>query len=166
MRENQPFVVREFRPQDRDGLDSCVRELQDHERAIEPRMKPAEDIIGTFVDDMLEQCAAYEGAILVAESEGAIIGYTCIHAATPNEDPDEINYTFAYVRDIAVNNSHRGQGVGTVLLEAAKTHARENGATCLRISVLAENTGAVSLYQRFGFRARVIELEMPIEERS
>ena len=162
MTTSEPCVIRKYTAQDRNGLDACVRELQDHERAIEPRMKPTEDIIGTYVDTMLEQCAACEGAILVAEAGGAIVGYVCVHAAAPNEDPDEIDYTFAYVSDVAVNSSQRGRGIGKTLLEAAREYAQDHGAACLRISVLAENAGALSLYRSFGFAPRVIELEMSI----
>lgn len=154
--------IRPFEPQDRTALDACVHELQTHELQYEPRMKPANDIIHTYVDNQLAQCVEFDGAILVAEVDGAVIGYTTVFAAMPNDDPDEVDYTYAYVADLAVNHTHRGQGIGKSLLIAASNFALEHGATCLRISVLAENTGATSLYKHFGFSPRVIEMEKSV----
>ncbi len=156
-------LVRPYEPRDRKALDTCVCELQNHEIQFEPRMKPAADIIQTYVDDQLKQCSDCDGAILVAELEGEIVGYTSVFAAVPNDDPDETAYTYALVRDLSVLAAHRGQGIGSALLTAAKEFAHEHGATCLRIFALAGNTGAVSLYQRFGFKPRAIELEMPTD---
>ena len=155
--------IRPFEPRDRTALDTCVRELQTHELQYEPRMKPADDVIHTYVDNQLAQCDEFNGAVLVAEVDGSVIGYTTIFAAMPNDDPDEIDYTYAYVADLAVNHTHRGQGIGKSLLIAASNFAREHGATCLRISVLAQNTEAASLYKRFGFSPRVVELEMSVD---
>ena len=162
MRHGEQLTIRTYRPEDRAALDECVRELQEHEREIEPRMKPADAIIDAYLDDSLAQCAEQKGTVLVAEIDGQVVGYTTVFAAAPNEDPDEIDYTFGYVHDLAVQSKHRGQGIGIALLEAAEAHARAEGATCLRISVLAANDRAASLYRNLGFTDRVIELEKPI----
>ena len=159
MPEGTNPLIRPYEPRDREALDACIVELQNHEREIEPRMKAADDMIRTYVDELQERCAAEDGVILVAEMAGEVVGYTTVFAAVPNDDPDEIDYTVAYVHDIAVRDSHRGQAIGTALLKAAEAHALERGATCLRISVLAQNKGALALYERLGFEARVIELE-------
>ena len=50
-------------------------------------------------------------------------------------------------------------GLGRALLARAEAFARAEGAAVLRIDVMAENAGARSLYARFGFRERTIELE-------
>ncbi len=162
MPEAESFLIRPYEPRDRAALDDCVRQLQTHERQFEPRMKPAEDIIHTYVDDHLKRCATCDGAILIAELDGEVVGYTSVFAATPNDDPDEIDYTYALVNDLAVTAARRGQGIGKALLIAAQDFARDRGAIRLRIFGLADNTGAVSLYMRFGFKPRVTEFEMPI----
>lgn len=156
------FVIREFTEQDRDAVNASIRELQDHERCIEPRMKHPDAIIDTYLDTLLAHCAEQAGAIFVAETAGKVAGYVCVHSKVVNEDADEIDYDFAYVADVAVDEAHRGQGLGGALLEAAERFAVEHGAHFLRISVLAGNEGAVSLYQRRGFTPRVIELEKPL----
>jgi ribosomal protein S18 acetylase RimI-like enzyme len=55
------------------------------------------------------------------------------------------------VHDIAVLVSHRGQGVGQALLQAAADHARERGCCKLTLEVLSGNALAMRSYKRFGF---------------
>ncbi|MBL6454514.1 GNAT family N-acetyltransferase [Belnapia sp. T6] len=47
----------------------------------------------------------------------------------------------------------RSAGLGTALLGAALTEAREAGAEEVRLSVTAGNAAALRLYERLGFRA-------------
>ncbi len=162
MPHSNKYVIRPFRPQDREAIDDCIRALQEHERNIEPRMKPAAAIIGDYLDDMLDQCERKCGVVLVAAHNDEVMGYACVLAEEANQDPDEVNYTYAYVRDVFVNREDRGLGIGRALLEAAEKYAKDAGATCLRIFVLAENKDAASLYQKFGFSSRVIEMEKSV----
>lgn len=53
-------------------------------------------------------------------------------------------------------------GIGTLLLRAAERHARDAGASELRIGVLAGNHGARTLYLRAGFAPYLEMLSMPL----
>lgn len=159
MSREAAVLIREFAEADRDAVNDCVRELQEHERAIEPRMKPFEAIAQTYLDGLLAHCRGTQGRILVAEVAGAVVGYVCVYGREPNTDDDEIDYDYAVVADLAVNPSHRGSGIGRTLLAAAERHARAAGARWLRISVLARNRRAFALYEATGFAPRVVELE-------
>lgn len=65
---------------------------------------------------------------------------------------DEINMQDLYVEILVVSPHARGKGVGSKLLNFALEKACESdGVNFLTLGVLAENTGAVRLYQRFGF---------------
>ena len=55
------------------------------------------------------------------------------------------------VHDIAVLASHRGQGVGQALLQAAEAHALSRGCCKLTLEVLSGNAPAMASYKRFGF---------------
>ncbi|MGB1235817.1 MAG: GNAT family N-acetyltransferase [Planktomarina sp.] len=52
---------------------------------------------------------------------------------------------------IFVTADARGRGVGTALLNAVKTHARDLGKRQVRLDVIAENPRAKALYLREGF---------------
>ncbi len=55
------------------------------------------------------------------------------------------------VHDIAVLASHRGQGIGQALLQAAENHALARGCCKLTLEVLSGNAPAMASYKRFGF---------------
>ena len=159
MGEDGRFVIRDYGPQDRDALNACIRELQEHERGLEPRMKTFEAIADSYQDGLLAHCEQTAGRIFVAEAGGAVVGYACVYAREPSTDEDEVDYEYALVADLAVNESHRGQGIGKALIAASERYARDAGAQWLRIWVLARNANAVELYRRSGFTPRTIELE-------
>jgi GNAT superfamily N-acetyltransferase len=52
---------------------------------------------------------------------------------------------------IAVAGTARGNGIGTLLLEAVFTFARENGFGAVRLEVVDTNPDARRLYERLGF---------------
>jgi len=55
------------------------------------------------------------------------------------------------LHDLAVLPSHRGRGIGSLLLAEVERRARERGACKLTLEVHASNEGAMRLYRRFGF---------------
>lgn len=52
---------------------------------------------------------------------------------------------------VAVADGWRGHGVGTALLQAAESWARERGAERMSLDLDADNTGALRLYERMGY---------------
>jgi ribosomal protein S18 acetylase RimI-like enzyme len=56
------------------------------------------------------------------------------------------------IQNIGVVPSHRGFGLGTCLIEQALVGFRGHGLRRVFLEVTAENSGAVRLYQRLGFR--------------
>ncbi len=63
-----------------------------------------------------------------------------------------------YLQAITVDQEHRGEGIGTLLLNAIEDCARHNGAVRLSLDVSTRNDGARALYERRGMR---VELESP-----
>lgn len=57
-----------------------------------------------------------------------------------------------YISSMAVLPEFRQQGIGTELLQIARTRAREKGCGVLSLLVFEQNDGAVKLYQRNGYR--------------
>ncbi len=59
---------------------------------------------------------------------------------------------FGSIQNLGITLPHRGQGLGTHLLHRALVGFREMGLSKAYLEVTAQNTGAVKLYQRLGFR--------------
>ena len=88
--------------------------------------------------DTLEQSQAF---ILVAESEGNIVGYCIVYHAL-----DE-----AEIARIAVNENRRKQGVGQELLRATCRVCMQQGICRLLLDVRESNENARNFYSKFGF---------------
>ncbi len=56
-----------------------------------------------------------------------------------------------YVSNLAVDDTHRGRGIGTLLIAHATREAREAGARAVVLDVESDNDGARRLYERLGF---------------
>lgn len=57
-----------------------------------------------------------------------------------------------HIAELSVYPEFTRQGIGSVLLGLAREHAIERDFTELSLMVFAENTGAVSLYKKHGYR--------------
>jgi len=55
------------------------------------------------------------------------------------------------IHDLAVTTDYRGQGVGTLLLDAVAQRAKELGCCRVTLEVDTDNPGAKKLYDRSGF---------------
>ncbi|MFC8600170.1 GNAT family N-acetyltransferase [Isoptericola sp. NPDC057191] len=68
----------------------------------------------------------------------------------------------AFLYDIEVVESRRGQGLGRGLLTAAEDAAREAGATALELNVFGHNTPAVTLYGSAGYDVVTQQMRKPL----
>lgn len=157
--------IRPIQPSDLPALERCVIEMQDFERAIDPRLRPGAAMAAAYTAELRERSVRRDGVILVAEIEGAVAGFVAVQARVPYEGLDDPPGFYALVSDLAVLPAHRRKGLGRALLDAAEAHARARGAPELRIAVLAENVDAGRIYRTAGFRPYLEILSKPLIER-
>jgi ribosomal protein S18 acetylase RimI-like enzyme len=62
--------------------------------------------------------------------------------------------------------AHRREGLGEAVLTAALTEARASGAASVRLEVIVENTAALRLYEKLGFRRTRDVVVWLLERRS
>ena len=109
---------------------------------------------------------AYTNAI-VADRGGAVAGMALTYPidAAPTDDPADLPAPIApfvaleaqsvgtwFVNALAVRAGARGAGIGSALMAQVEAMARQAGYAALSIQVYSQNTGAVRLYRRIGFR--------------
>lgn len=94
--------------------------------------------LDTFKDVLLRP----ETELLVAADGDAVVGYAVLVRATGE----------AELANLAVSRGHRSRGVGEALLSEAARTLVDQGVRHLYLAVRASNTGALRLYERFGFR--------------
>ena len=84
-------------------------------------------------------------AVFVADTAEGIVGRLSL-----GRDSHPASHHVADL-GLMVAKSHRRRGVGWALLEAAVEWARARGVRKLELHVFPHNTGAIALYERFGF---------------
>lgn len=155
--------IRDYKEKDEAHLIGLVRELQSHEIDYYDRMIPPDEIAGWYIDSIRKDCREYGGHIRIADRESLPIGYCAILTRVPNEEADEQPFDYAYVSELVIAKSARGQGIGKALLQDAEYLARAAGAKWLRVNVLAKNTVARDVYSRYGFEEHLINMEKPLK---
>ncbi len=153
-------TIRSFEEHDLDGVIAVARDLQKAERMLFARMKLPEDIGKDYVSQICKSVTDHEGAFLVAEIAGIIVGYcTLLTHCDSSDEPEEAFYRYAFVGDLAVAESRRSNGIGAMLIDEAGRIAKAAGINWLRLSVLASNAAARRFYARQGFAEHLIKVE-------
>ena len=107
------------------------------------------------------QLAAPNIAVLVAERDGAVIGYA--YTGVEGRDYMSLRGPAGVLYDILVDPEHRGQGIGRKLLEAALAFLKEHGAPRVVLSTAEQNEAAQHLFASAGFRRTMIEMTRELE---
>jgi ribosomal protein S18 acetylase RimI-like enzyme len=151
---------------DRRDVREAIVELQEHERALHPTRLPGERIADAYWDWLWLRLEAADGAMLVAESDGAFVGFIVGWIETVEvvtETPD--SNRSGYVSDLFVLPAFRGRGVATLLLKAIETRLRRADIRIIRLSALAANVSARSCYEKSGFAPYEVVYEKALEPR-
>ena len=77
----------------------------------------------------------------LAEEEGQVCGYGCLI----------LLFEDAELANIAVAPTHRGQGVGKLLMEKMHDYARTFCAERMLLEVRVSNQSAIGLYEKYGY---------------
>lgn len=156
-------VVREYRPEDRDGLVNCMRGLQGFIAAIDPleRQRGAADFdADAYTDVILKGVQSRNGMIFISEFESRIVG--CVAGWLVQEDDADLIAAHpsktGRVFELFVDEVVRGRRVGSRLMEHIEAWFREQGCDSVRVEVFYPNENAADFYKKNGYTERCLDL--------
>ena len=80
-----------------------------------------------------------------ALDDGQLVGWIDI---VPRDQPE---FSHRGTLGMGLIGSHRGQGLGGHLLDAALAHAPRSGLSKVELTVFTSNLAAIALYRKYGF---------------
>lgn len=100
--------------------------------------------------------------IFVAVEETSVLGYAfCIHRSYDGTGASTCRREI-YVDDVCVDESARGQGIATALVERVYAYAREQGCQFVTLNVWNGNAGAQRFYEHMGMTPRSYNMEIKL----
>lgn len=145
---------------------------------IRPARDSDREFVAGFVPSLLEfGSPAWEDTAALARRFRDVLGRavtsrdqraTVLIAQTADDTPvgfislrileDAVGVKRAHVADVAVTESARRRGVGTALMMAGESWARERGLPVLSLDVWSTNDAALSFYRRLGYGAESLSM--------
>lgn len=109
-----------------------------------------------------KQTSASDATVLVAELEEKIVGFAYIEFEA--KDYANLLENAAWLHDIYIDETTRGNSAGKLLIEKSMQAAAELGADKLMLSVAAKNEYAREFFERNGFRETMVEMMLDLTE--
>ncbi len=154
--EKVEIVISDYQPDDLDSALDCFVELQDVEHAVDSDRRTGMQLAKEYLAEIQGDVKDKNGAIFVAKSNGQMAGLLVV--LEEKNVTIEVVGTHAYVTDLVIKEKFRGQGIGTLLMNRAEEYARKQGITEIRITTLAKNDPAKTLYKKLQYQEKEITL--------
>ena len=149
----------------RNALTQLMALLQDYEKTLSDDRALGIEAARNHFDYMLKECRDSDGEIYVAIDDSIVLGFVSVYIEQ-EDDGDchllEKYKSYGVIADLAVFKEYRNQGVAAALLGQAEQHCKSRNLNRIKISFLAQNYTAESLYRNFGFESHEITYEKRI----
>lgn len=129
-----------FRPEDENALYEMFREIVDSGSQFPYESSSRDEFYCQFLNPSTH--------VYVCRSDsGEPVGAFCLRANYSGRSSHIANASYM------VKSTHRGQGIGSLLVQASLQLAEQSGFSAMQYNmVLSQNLPAVKLYQKFGFQ--------------
>lgn len=105
----------------------------------------------TDIVERLARFAGHDGAVLVADVDGEVVGFLALHLIPRFEHDDQVVRILALVVDPGV----RDRGIGHQLMAAAEQIAKDRDAASLEVTAGHHRPDARHLYESLGYDAKL-----------
>jgi ribosomal protein S18 acetylase RimI-like enzyme len=151
--QNQSINIRPAILHDINALEGLNREVQEFHVRNYPHIFK-ETSSDEVKDWFRQQFKAGEIHIFVACREIDIVGYLMLRLIRWPVNPFTHPREFAYIDQIGVTESCRGQGIGRKLMDHAIDFANTLGFDCIELDVWSKNTRAKIAFEKMGFSSQ------------
>ena len=148
---------------DRAAIGRLGELLVSEHHEFDPRrfIAPIPNLSERYGDFLIGQSKRAEMRVLVAQWEGAVVGYA--FGGMEGNDYMALRGPAGVIYDLVVDPDHRRQGIGQVLLAAVLDALAELGAPRALLFTADKNHVAQSLFDKAGFRRTMIEMTVELE---
>ncbi len=155
-------TVRRACLEDYPGIARLMMQLQAQNAAIRPnRFRSARPkyTVEEFAATLQRPDHTWFAAV---NTEGCIQGYAYCVRFEWETSANLVANTILGVDELCVDSACRRQGIGTLLLDAAKALAAQVGASSLELQVWEANEAAFRFFERYGLHTQRRRLELPL----
>lgn len=142
------ILIRKAATTDKDQVLGLWMLLMEEQSAIDARFTISGDAHIRWKNDYSDWIYSEEYRILVAESEGRLVGFASAQLWSP--PPIHQASMEVYLNEIFCAEAYRNRGLGSKLLEGMEMWCRELGVGRLRFGVLSRNERAADFWRRHG----------------
>lgn len=121
-----------------------------YHQARDPRFATTRDALRHFDRYLRAGARNPDSAVLVADADGCIIGYTLL---TILSNPPVFELPrYGFVAEMCVDEAMRGKGIGRKLWEQAAEWFRQKGLSTVQLNVACVNEEGRRFWRHLGFR--------------
>ncbi len=159
------ITVRPARPADAEALGRMGAALvHQHHGFDAQRFMLPEDVESGYRWWLGKELKAKEAVVLVAERDAEVIGY--VYGRVEARDWATLRDRSGGLHDIWVEESARGSGAGTLLIEALLRRFTELGVPRVILMSAAKNEAAHRFFARHGWRTTMIEMTRELPDKG
>jgi GNAT superfamily N-acetyltransferase len=150
--------IRPFEERNRERVEALMDDFGDEIAAMDPRGRCLREpgYGAEFVRQMRDDASGPDGIVLVAEDDGAVVGFASgrVETRSERERLAVIDFRNGIVPELYVARGWRRRGVGRALLERLNEQFEAHGCGASVIEVFAPNLRARRFYAALGYEER------------
>ena len=152
------MTIRLAEPRDIPRIIDLLRQIGRVHYDIRPELfRP--DAVKYTSEQVAELLKNPDKPIFVCDDEGQVAGYCFCEVLRYQGSTVLADRTELYIHDLCVDETRRGQHIGSILCNHAEAYARELGCRFLTLNVWCGNDGAIRFYENAGMKHRSITME-------
>lgn len=146
--------IREYKAFDKEQAARLFDEFQDYLAAMDSfgLLKRPAGFGAKYLELTLKSISRGKGKMFVVLREGSLIGLIVAIVLPKTKDPGVKHGLRGRISELYLDKSHRGSGVGALLMKAGERYLKQRKCKRIFIEVFTPNVGAHKFYKKFGYR--------------